>query len=94
MAVDMFLKLGDINGESKDSRSSGDPVGDLLVFSFGDDAEGGRADAVQQGLSEINLAGVGFEALGDSSNDIRSEADAASELFGGTAWSVGMDDLG
>ena len=94
MAVDMFLKLGDINGESKDGYLRTDPVGDLLVFSFGDDAEGGRADVDAQGSPAVNLTGAGLEPLGESSDDIRSEADDATELFGGMVWSVDTDDFG
>ena len=93
MAVDMFLKLGDINGESK-SAYGVDPVGDLLVYSYGDDADGAHADAVPQDSFSINFARIELEPLGESPDGIGAEADAAADLSGGMVWSIETGDFG
>ena len=49
MAVDVFLKLGDIKGESKDSKHAGEI--DVLSWSFGVSQTGTR----RFGITEIGV---------------------------------------
>jgi type VI secretion system secreted protein Hcp len=58
MAVDVFLKLGDIKGESKDSKHGGEI--DVLSWSFGVSqtgtmAHGGGGGAGKANFSDINI---------------------------------------
>ena len=93
MAVDAFFKLEGLKGESK-SAYSVDPVGDLLVYSYGDDADGAHADIVPQDSFSINFARIELEPLGESPDGIGAEADAAADHSGGMVWSIETGDFG
>ena len=67
-------------------------MGDLLVFSYGDDADGARTDAVPQDSFSINFARIELEPLDESPDGIGAEA--ATDHSGGMVWSIETGDFG
>jgi type VI secretion system secreted protein Hcp len=54
MAVDMFLKLGDIKGESKDGSGHKDQI-DILAFSWGASNSGTAHSGTGAGAGKVNV---------------------------------------
>lgn len=68
MAVDVFLKLGDIKGESKDSKHAGEI--DVLSWSWGVSQTGSMAYGGGGGAGKASFADLSFMHTVDSSSPV------------------------
>ena len=68
MAVDVFLKLGDIKGESKDSKHAGEI--DVLSWSWGVSQTGTMAYGGGGGAGKANFSDLSFMHAVDKASPV------------------------
>lgn len=66
MSVDMFIKIGDIKGESKDSKHSGEI--DVLAWSWGLSQTGSAHQGSGAGSGKVNIQDLSLTKFVDSSS--------------------------
>jgi type VI secretion system secreted protein Hcp len=64
MAVDMFIKIGDVQGESKDSKHSKEI--DVLAWSWGMSNSGSTHSGTGGGAGKVNVQDISFTKYVDS----------------------------
>jgi type VI secretion system secreted protein Hcp len=77
MAVDVFLKLGDIKGESKDAKHAGQI--DVLSWSWGMSQTGGAAHGGGGGAGKVSFNDLTFTHAIDKATPLLMKACAAGE---------------
>lgn len=77
MAVDVFLKLGDIKGESKDAKHSGEI--DVLSWSWGLTQTGSMAHGGGGGAGKVNFNDLSFMHAVDKASPVLMKACATGE---------------
>ena len=77
MAVDVFLKLGDIKGESKDSKHAGEI--DVLSWSWGISQTGSMAHGGGGGAGKANFSDVSIMHALDKASPVLMKACATGE---------------
>lgn len=66
MAVDMFIKIGNIKGESQDSKHKGEI--DVLAWSWGVSNSGSAHMGAGQGAGKVNVQDLGFTKFVDKAS--------------------------
>jgi type VI secretion system secreted protein Hcp len=66
MAVDMFIKIGDFKGESKDKSHAGEI--DVLAWSWGASNSGNAHMGGGQGAGKVNVQDLSFTKYLDKSS--------------------------
>ena len=79
MAVDVFLKLGDVKGESKDSKHEGEI--DVLSWSWGVAQTGNVGMGGGGGAGKANFADMSFMHAFDKASPVLMKACATGEHF-------------
>jgi type VI secretion system secreted protein Hcp len=79
MAVDVFLKLGDIKGESKDSKHEGEI--DVLSWSWGISQTGAMNAGGGGGAGKANFSDLSFMHAFDKASPVLMKACATGEHF-------------
>lgn len=77
MAVDVFLKLGDIKGESQDAKHAGEI--DVLSWSWGMSKSGGAPAGGGAGAGKVSVNDLGFTHAIDKASPILMKACASGE---------------
>jgi len=79
MAVDVFLKIGDVKGESKDSVHAGEI--DVLSWSWGVSQSGGGIHGGGSGAGKANFGGINFMHSLDKASPVLMKSCATGEHF-------------
>jgi type VI secretion system secreted protein Hcp len=79
MAVDVFLKIGDVKGESKDSKHEGEI--DVLSWSWGVSNTGSGALGGGHGAGKANFGDLSFMHALDKSSPVLMKACAMGDHF-------------
>ena len=77
MAVDVFLKLGDIKGESKDAKHAGEI--DVLSWSWGVSQTGTAASGGGAGAGKVNFSDLNFTHKVDKASPLLMKACATGQ---------------